>query len=78
MNEGKDRMTQVIYFINGYICMNYVYMLPNKQQETVLNTIIDLIRYIKRQYNKHIYYIKMDNEKSLGKQFDSFVVDEGI
>jgi hypothetical protein len=58
--------------------VNYVYVLPNKREETTLRTIQEFFKYVERRWEYKIKILKLDGETSLGKRFDKWVANKGI
>jgi hypothetical protein len=78
MEQGEDGESLFIHFLDDCTRMNFVYALPNKRQETILQTIRDFVQYAKVRWNRIVRIIRRDNESGLGKQYSNWVLDTGI
>jgi hypothetical protein len=76
--EPTENSRYVLHFLCRYTGMNHVYILPNKDQETVLRTIQDFTTYIKRRWGLTIRIFQLDGEKSLGRKWNSWIATAGI
>lgn len=77
MNEGKNNEKYVMHFLCDCSRMNFVYLLPNKKQDTLMNTFIAFAEYIKRRWGFDIVVWKGDGEKSLGAWWIVWVNSKG-
>jgi hypothetical protein len=58
--------------------MNHVYILPNKKQQTILNTIKSFIAYIKKRWQYEVRILRNDQDRSLGKEYSDWLDETGI
>ena len=56
----------------------WAYPLAGKTQEEFVQTLKDFSRMIRTQYGLHICRIRRDNDRSLGKQFETWIKLKGI
>ncbi|KAF5186325.1 Transposon ty1-gr2 gag-pol polyprotein, partial [Thalictrum thalictroides] len=69
MNQGSEGEVYVMHFLCDFTRMHFVYILPNKLQDTLLNTFITFSQYVKRRWGFIIVVWKGDGEKSLGTKW---------
>jgi hypothetical protein len=77
MSEAYDGSTQVLHFQCDFCRMNHVYTIKDKTQETVLQTIKDFVSYVRRRWGYVIKIFFLNGERTLGKEWDNWVKDEG-
>lgn len=77
MLELYNGSTQVLHFQCDFCCINHVYTIKDKSQETVLQTIKDFASYIQRQQNYKVKIFFLNGEQSLGKEQDNQVNNKG-
>ena len=58
--------------------MHHVYILPNKNQNTLLRTIQDFYAYVNQRWGRKISIFRTDGEKGLGNKYDSWTASLGI
>jgi sensor domain CHASE-containing protein len=58
--------------------MNHVYILPNKKQQTILNTIKSFIAYIKKRWQYKVRILRNDQDRSLGKEYSNWLDETSI
>src|SRR5271169_797570 len=78
MRIGLHDACLIAHFLEDMFRMNYIYILHNKKQETVLRTIQDFYEYAKQRWGQNIKVLKTDGETSLGNKFDNWTVDKVI
>lgn len=77
MNEGKNGDMYVQHFVCDYTHMHFVYLLPNKLQDTLMNTFAAFVAYVERRWGFKIVVWKGDGEKSLGSKWAAWINDNG-
>jgi hypothetical protein len=58
--------------------MYHVYILPNKNQNTLLRTIQDFYAYVNQRWGRKISIFRTDGEKGLGNKYDAWTASLGI
>ena len=76
MTEAYNGDRWIIYFFCDYTRMNHVFTKPKKSM--TLSTIKEFETWISRRYNQLIRIIRVDGERSLGKDFDDWTAGKGI
>ncbi|KAI0994003.1 hypothetical protein K3495_g14180, partial [Podosphaera aphanis] len=77
MHESKNGEVYILHFVCDFTHMHFVYILPNKLQDTLLNTFISFVSYIKRRWGFEIVVWKGDGEKSLGSKWIIWINSHG-
>ncbi len=78
MKEGSSGDALIAHFICDLVRMNHVYILPNKRQETLMNTVQDFIAYVKTRWEYTVRIFHMDGERGLQTQFDAWAAENGV
>ncbi|KAH7317196.1 hypothetical protein BKA65DRAFT_410994, partial [Rhexocercosporidium sp. MPI-PUGE-AT-0058] len=76
MNEGYSGEEIIAHFLCDLVRINHVYVLPNKRQGTLLNTLEYFTAYVER-LGFNPLEIRVDGERGLGKDFDNWVAEKG-
>jgi len=72
---GYERALVIQCEYSGQI---WVYPLPDKTQDEVVNAIKDFANMAKRQWNLEISIVRRDNERALGSKYTAWIRKEGI
>ena len=78
MRPGLTSKVYILYFLCDITQMNHVYILPNKKQQTILNTIKSFIAYIKKRWQYKVRILRNDQDRSLGKEYSDWLDETGI
>ncbi|POS81932.1 hypothetical protein EPUL_006431, partial [Erysiphe pulchra] len=77
MNQGKSGDVYIQHFVCDYTHMHFIYLLPSKLQETLMNTFKGFVAYVKRRWGFEIVVWKGDGEKSLGSTWNPWINENG-
>ncbi|KAF5197653.1 Transposon ty1-dr1 gag-pol polyprotein, partial [Thalictrum thalictroides] len=77
MRPNLEGEVYVLHFICDYTRMHFVYILPNKMQDSLINTFISFVEYVKRHWGFDIVTWKGDGEKSLGSKWVVWINSHG-
>ncbi|RKF84146.1 Gag-Pol polyprotein, partial [Golovinomyces cichoracearum] len=77
MKEGKNGDVYVQHFVCDYTHMNFIYLLPNKLQDTLMNNFAAFVAYIERRWGFKVVVWKDDGEKSLGSKWAAWINNNG-
>ena len=76
--EGFNGDRYASHFLDDKTRMNWVYTHSRKTQAALLDIFKEFTAYVERQFGRKIKIFRIDNESSLGGQFDQWATDEGI
>lgn len=65
MKEGLGGMVQILHFVDDMLRMNHIYVLPNRKQQTIVNTIQKLLLHLlhHRLLRHHRKAVKRRNQQ---------------
>ena len=78
MQPGLIGKVYILHFLCDMTQMNHVYILPNKKQKTILNTIKSFIAYIKKRQQYKVRILRNDQDRLLGKEYSDQLDETSI
>ena len=76
MEEGYNGDKWVLYFLDDFLRLNFIYTLQSKQQIT--DTVQDFSTLVQNQYGQSVKIYQTDGKRSLGHKFRDWAGTDGI
>ena len=78
MKPGIGDAVQILHLLDDMTRMNHIYILRNKNQESVISTLQSFVHMVNTRFGYIVRIFRHDNDRSLGKKWDEWLRASGI
>jgi hypothetical protein len=77
-NGKRGDQTYILHFLEDKWGLHHVYHLLSKDQATLVGTVRHFLNYVYRQYGLLVKVFMVDNDSSLGEDWEDLIGEEGM